>query len=107
MVGRDVDQWIGANAERLHAFLRDLLRCPAPSWPSAEGADAQKRVADELTALGFKTELLMPDPVKLDRKYESFRLGDAHSQIAPRPVVLTRAEGRCSGRSLLLNGHAD
>jgi acetylornithine deacetylase len=107
MVGRDVNQWIRANAERLHAFLRDLLTCPAPSWPPAAGADAQKRVADELTALGFKTELLVPDPVGLDRRYESFRLGDAHLQIAPRPVVLTRAEGRHSGRSLLLNGHAD
>ena len=102
-----MDRWIRANAERLHAFLRDLLRCPAPSWPPSDGPDAQDRVAGELTALGFETEVLMPDPEGLDRNYKSFRVGDAHSQMAPRPVVLTRAAGRGGGRSLLLNGHAD
>jgi acetylornithine deacetylase len=107
MVEGEVERWIGANAERLHEFLRHLLTCPAPSWPPTEGANAQEILADELTALGFETELLMPDVDRLDRKYESFRLGDAHSQIGPRPVVLTRAEGLGGGRSLLLNGHAD
>jgi acetylornithine deacetylase len=104
---RDVQRWIDANAEPLHSFLRDLLTCPAPAWPAADGADAQNRVAAELEALGFETELLVPDADWLEKKYASFRVGDAHSQIAPRPVVLTRAAGRGSGRSLLLDGHAD
>ena len=54
MVEDDVERWIGGNEERLHAFLRDLLTCPAPSWPPSDGANAQERLADELTALGFE-----------------------------------------------------
>ena len=107
MADRDVEKWIEANAERLHGFLRDLLTCPAPSWPAANGPDAQSRVADELAALGFETESLVPDPEELAAKYRSFRVGDAHSQIAPRPVVLSRAAGSGGGRSLLLDVHAD
>ena len=107
MADRDVQRWIRDNAEPLHSFLRDLLTCPAPAWPAADGADAQNRVAEELEALGFETELLVPDADRLEKKYDSFRVGDAHSQIAPRRVVLTRAAGRGSGRSLLLDGHAD
>jgi acetylornithine deacetylase len=107
MVEGDVERWIGSNAERLHEFLRDLLTCPAPSWPPSDGANAQERLADELTALGFETELLTPDVDGLDRKYESFGLGNAHAQVGPRRVVLTRVEGLGGGRSLLLNGHAD
>lgn len=98
---------MNGSAERLRAFLRDLLMCPAPAWPPSNGPDAQKRVAEELTALGFETEVLIPDPPALADKYDSFRLGDAHSQLEPRPVVVARAAGRGSGRSLLLAGHAD
>jgi hypothetical protein len=80
---RDVEQWVAANAERLHAFLRDLLMHPAPAWPPADGADAQERVADELRALGFETTLLVPDVLALADTYDSFRVGDAHAQIDP------------------------
>jgi acetylornithine deacetylase len=104
---RDVEQWVAANAEGLHAFLRDLLTYPAPAWPPADGADAQERVADELQGLGFETTLLVPDVHALADRYDSFRVGDAHATIEPRPVVITRAAGRGSGRSLLLGGHAD
>jgi acetylornithine deacetylase len=103
----EVQDWIGANAEGLHGFLRDLLTCPAPSWPPVAGADAQDRVADELVALGFETEHVTPDPAALAEKYSSFRIADAHSQIAPRPIVLSRVAGRGGGRSLLLDVHAD
>lgn len=102
-----MQRWLRANAERLHTFLLDLSSCPAPSWPVAEGADAQHRVADELAALGLATELLTPSPQALAEKYESFRLGRAHAETAPRPVVLARESGRGGGRTLLLNGHAD
>jgi acetylornithine deacetylase len=102
-----VQRWLRANAGRLHSLLRGLLTCPAPSWPAADGADAQERVASELAALGFATELLTPDPQALAEKYDSFRIGAAHVETAPRPVVLARASGRGGGRSLLLNGHAD
>ncbi len=100
----DVDRRQRRTAQ---SFLRDLLTCPAPAWPAVEGADAQKRVAAELEALGFEIELLVPDAERLEKKYASFRVGEAHSQIAARPVVLTRATGRGSGRSLPLDGHAD
>ncbi len=104
--------WLDAHASELSRFASDLVRIPTVTpWFGGDAAlmregEAQKFLADKLTALGGEVDLWEPDPSAL-AKYAGKPGYYADHVFTGRPNLAATFAGTGGGKSLLLLGHID
>lgn len=103
----DVVAAVERRRDAITAFLQEMLKRPAPSWPDVQPGtpNAQGLVEDKLRSLGLKVEEWFPDLSELEGHPEFTPYPADYSQ---RPCVIGELTGTSPELpSLTLCGHAD